>query len=91
MIYLHSPDSIMLTKLTRYAMDVVRECAEAWEKLITGKTNPGDVSLANVTVKNSPSRLNADQLPQLPPHQELAPAPIDPVMDKWFFISGAAN
>lgn len=33
-------------KLTdyRYATDVVRECAEAWEKLITGKTNPGDVS-----------------------------------------------
>ena len=28
----------------RYATDIVRECAEAWEKLITGKTNPGDVS-----------------------------------------------
>lgn len=25
-------------------MDVVRECAEAWERLITGKTQPGDVS-----------------------------------------------
>jgi hypothetical protein len=29
----------------RYATDVVRECAEAWEKLITGKTQPGDVSM----------------------------------------------
>ena len=28
----------------RYATDVVRECAEAWEKLITGKTNPGDIA-----------------------------------------------
>lgn len=28
----------------RYAMDVVRECAEAWEKLITGKTQPGGIS-----------------------------------------------
>lgn len=28
----------------RYATDVVRECAEAWERLITGKTHPGDVS-----------------------------------------------
>lgn len=28
----------------RYATDVVRECAEAWEKLIAGKTNPGDIA-----------------------------------------------
>jgi len=25
-------------------MDVVRECAEAWEKLITGKAQPGGIS-----------------------------------------------
>jgi inorganic pyrophosphatase len=28
----------------RYATDIVRECAEAWEKLITGKTPRGEVS-----------------------------------------------
>lgn len=72
-------------------MDVVRECAEAWEKLITGKTTPGDVSLTNVTVKNSPSRVGTEQLPNLPQNQELQAAPIDPSIDKWFFISGAAN
>ena len=26
-------------------MDVIRECAEAWEKLITGKTPKEDISL----------------------------------------------
>jgi len=26
-----------------------------------------------------------------PPNEDLAPAPIDPSIDKWFFISGAAN
>lgn len=31
-------------KNKKYATDIVRECAEAWEKLITGKTNPGEVS-----------------------------------------------
>lgn len=31
-------------KNKKYAMDVVRECAEAWERLITGKTAPGGVS-----------------------------------------------
>lgn len=32
-------------KDAKYAMGIVRECAEAWEKLITGKTQPGDVSM----------------------------------------------
>ena len=32
-------------KNRKYAMEIVRECAESWEKLITGKTKPGDVSL----------------------------------------------
>lgn len=27
-----------------YALDVIRECGEAWERLITGKTAPGGVS-----------------------------------------------
>ncbi|UKZ80810.1 Inorganic pyrophosphatase [Trichoderma virens FT-333] len=38
-----------------YAMDVIRECAEAWERLITGKTQPGSVSTTNVTVQHSPA------------------------------------
>jgi len=32
-------------KNKKYAMEVVRECAEAWEKLITGKTPRGEISL----------------------------------------------
>lgn len=34
----------MANNMNSYAMDVVRECAEAWERLITGKTAPGGVS-----------------------------------------------
>ena len=44
----------------------------------------------NLTVKQSPSRVNPDQLPPIPQNENLAPAPIDPSIDKWFFISGAA-
>jgi inorganic pyrophosphatase len=29
----------------RYAMDIVRECAEAWDKLIKGRSPPGEISL----------------------------------------------
>ncbi|RFU32013.1 hypothetical protein B7463_g4326, partial [Scytalidium lignicola] len=77
-------------KNKKYATDIVRECAEAWEKLITGKTTPGDISTTNLSVKQSPSRISPDQLPHIPQNENVAPAPIDPSIDKWFFISGAA-
>ncbi|KAL2154776.1 hypothetical protein VTH82DRAFT_3452 [Thermothelomyces myriococcoides] len=73
-----------------YAMDVIRECNEAWEKLITGKTAPGNIATTNLTVAHSASRVTPDQLPPVPQHQDLPPAPIDASIDKWFFISGAA-
>ncbi|KAJ8122857.1 hypothetical protein O1611_g9735 [Lasiodiplodia mahajangana] len=73
-----------------YAMDVIHECAEAWEKLITGKTQPGGISTTNLTVSHSPSRVTPDQLPPIPASENLAPEPIDSSIDKWFFISGAA-
>ncbi|KYK57708.1 Inorganic pyrophosphatase [Drechmeria coniospora] len=73
-----------------YAMDVVRECAEAWDRLMTGKAPAGEVSTANVSVANSTNRLAPNELPALPPNQELPPAKIDSSIDKWFFISGAS-
>ncbi|KAG9242127.1 inorganic pyrophosphatase [Calycina marina] len=78
-------------KNKKYATDIVRECSEAWEKLIAGKTAPGDVSITNLTVKNSAQRVSPDQLPPIGPNENLQPAPIDSSIDKWFFISGAAN
>ncbi|KAJ4394687.1 Inorganic pyrophosphatase [Gnomoniopsis smithogilvyi] len=77
-------------KNKKYAMDVVRECAEAWERLITGKTAPGGVSTTNVSVAHSPSRIDASQLPPIPANQELPAEKIDSSIDKWFFISGAS-
>ncbi|KAF4967862.1 hypothetical protein FSARC_4661 [Fusarium sarcochroum] len=73
-----------------YALDVIRECAEAWDRLLTGKTPAGGVSTTNVTVQQSPSRVSPDQLPPLPPNEELPAEKIDASIDKWFFISGAS-
>ena len=39
-----SSDGKSADSIASYAMDVIRECAEAWERLITGKTQPGSVS-----------------------------------------------
>ncbi|KAJ5566416.1 hypothetical protein N7535_008054 [Penicillium sp. DV-2018c] len=77
-------------KNKKYAEDVIRECSDAWEKLVTGKTAAGGISLANTTVENSPDRVGQDQLAAIPRNENLAPAPIDGSIDKWFFISGAA-
>ncbi|CAG7925184.1 unnamed protein product [Penicillium olsonii] len=77
-------------KNRKYAEDVIRECSDAWEKLISGKTAPGGISLANSSIEGSADRADQSKLASIPRHEELAPAPIDGSIDKWFFISGAA-
>jgi inorganic pyrophosphatase len=46
-------------------------------------------SSTNVTVPHSQDRVDPSTL-NIPKGEEKAPAPIDPSIDKWFFISGAA-
>ncbi|KAK6536327.1 Inorganic pyrophosphatase [Arthrobotrys megalospora] len=77
-------------KNKKYANDIIRETHEAWEKLITGQTDPGGISTTNLTNGNSPALTTPDSFPHIPAHQNLPPAPIDPSIDKWFFISGAS-
>ena len=43
----------------------------------------------NTTVPHSNDRTDPSKL-NLPKHEEKAPAPIDPSIDKWFYISGAS-
>jgi len=77
-------------KNKKYAMDVIRECAEAWEKLVKGEASAGDISILNTTVEKTPGHAGPSEIPAIPAGQNLPPAPIDPSIDKWFFISGAS-
>jgi len=77
-------------KNKKYAMDIVRECAEAWEKLVAGKTAKNDLSLANTTLAHSADKTDASSL-NIPSGEEKSPAPIDSSIDKWFYISGAPS
>lgn len=43
----------------------------------------------NVLVPNSPHRVDPKTL-NIPKGEDKAPAPIDPSIDKWFYISGAS-
>ncbi|KAL1923562.1 uncharacterized protein VTP21DRAFT_8542 [Calcarisporiella thermophila] len=81
-------------KNKKYALDVINECYEAWKRLITGAIPPKaekyDIQVSNVSVENSPYKVAADDevVKRIPQEQKKPAAPIDPSIDKWFFISG---
>jgi inorganic pyrophosphatase len=50
---------------------------------------PAAARSTNVSVQHSANRVDPQSL-NSPAHEEKAPAPIDPSIDKWFYISGAS-
>lgn len=53
------------------------------------ETLTNSTTSANVTIKTSPDREEPGSR-NIKRNEDLPPAPIDGVYDKWFFISGAA-
>jgi len=84
-------------KNKKYATDIIKETHEAWERLIKGdvpaKAEAYDIKVSNVSVEGSPYKVTAedDVVKSLPTAAPKTAAPIDPSVDKWFFISGTSN
>ncbi|KAK7058443.1 Inorganic pyrophosphatase [Paramarasmius palmivorus] len=78
-------------KNKRYATEIIHECHEAWRRLITGETSAPDLSTRNITIANSPDFVRRDDpvYTNIPPDSRKPPAPIDPSVSKWFYISSA--
>ncbi|KAJ7103381.1 inorganic pyrophosphatase [Mycena belliarum] len=78
-------------KNKKYATEIIHECHEAWRRLITGESPMQELSIHNITIKNSPGFIQRDQRPytDLPPDSRKPPAPIDPSVSKWWYISSA--
>ncbi|KAI0308122.1 inorganic pyrophosphatase [Multifurca ochricompacta] len=82
-------------KNKKYAAEIIHECHEAWRRLISGespaKTSNYDLSIRTVTVENSPGYVRKDDpsYTNLPPDSRKPPAPVDPAISKWFYISSA--
>jgi inorganic pyrophosphatase len=82
-------------KNKKYATEIIHECHEAWRRLAMGeapaKTAAYDLSIKNVTIQNSPGFTRTDEAAytQLPSASPKAPAPVDPSISKWFYISSA--
>jgi inorganic pyrophosphatase len=76
-------------KNKKYALDVIRECSEAWDRLVEGKVDGKDIELTNTTLPNTQHFKPAEEL-TLPPNEEVSPAPIDQSVNKWFFLAGTS-
>ncbi|KAJ6503387.1 inorganic pyrophosphatase [Mycena vitilis] len=78
-------------KNKKYATEIIHECHEAWRRLITGESPMQELSIQNITIKNSPGFIQRDhpQYTNLPADSRKPPAPIDPSVSKWWYISSA--
>jgi len=81
-------------KNKRYATEIIHECNEAWKKLIAGQGDHAnhEVSIETTTNKNSPGAVDPKEVDRkVGPDSRKPPAPIDPSIQKWFYISGSAS
>jgi len=80
-------------KNKKYATEIIHECHEAWRRLISGespaKTASYDLTIANLANSGTPGYVtrNDHTYASLPPDSRKPPAPIDPSVSKWFYIS----
>merc|ERR1712000_754489 len=49
-------------KNKKYAEEIIRECSDAWDRLVTGKQQRGDINLANTSVPHGNDRTDAAKL-----------------------------
>lgn len=56
--------------------------------MISGASDKKDISTTNISVEDSPDKVETEHAHANVPAADVQPAaPIDPSVDKWFFIS----
>jgi len=80
-------------KNKKYATEIIHECHEAWRRLVMGEspavTPTYNLSIRNVTIPQSLGFVSMDDpaYQSLPQDSRKPPAPIEPSVSKWFYIS----
>ncbi|KAM7208172.1 putative inorganic pyrophosphatase [Naviculisporaceae sp. PSN 640] len=69
----------------KFAEKIIGECEQAWKRLIQGKAERGDVSIENTTLEGTPGKLDPGEV-DLPPGEDLSPAPIEEDLNEWVFL-----
>ncbi|KAJ2777198.1 Inorganic pyrophosphatase [Coemansia javaensis] len=72
-----------------YAVDVIKETAEAWSDLVSGKSEAGKISLANTQLGNNNTLAEGAADAIAAGGTSAGAPPIDQSLHKWFFISGS--
>jgi len=75
-------------KNKKYATEIIHECHEAWRRLMFDKI-PSEISIHNLTVHGSRGIISNEDsnYANLPLDSRKPPAPIEPSVSKWFYIS----
>ncbi|EMR11380.1 inorganic pyrophosphatase [Pneumocystis murina B123] len=73
-------------KNKKYALEIIQECSESWDRLISGESDLRGINCTNTMVSHSPFYTTENI--HIPPGENNPPAPKDPSIDKWFYISG---
>ncbi|CEH18515.1 inorganic pyrophosphatase [Ceraceosorus bombacis] len=68
---------------------VIHECNEAWKRLVGGQADPAGVSIVNSTQQGTKG-FNDSSIGNVPAANPQPSGPIDPSIDKWFFISSSS-
>lgn len=77
------------TKNREFAENVIDETHKHWKELINGATDKKDLDLTNVTVEGSPfqqEQINSQAIVDKVPAAN-GTGPVDPIVDKWHFVS----
>ncbi|KAG4304439.1 hypothetical protein PORY_002149 [Pneumocystis oryctolagi] len=73
-------------KNKKYAHEIISECRDAWNRLITKKSLSNTINCTNVTLSYSPFYSN--ECLCIPHGENFQDPRRDSSIDKWFFISG---
>jgi len=78
-------------KNKKYATEIIHECHEAWRRLISDANlaSTYNLSIRNITIEGSADfiRMDKSAYTSLPQDSRKPPAPIEPSVSKWFYIS----
>jgi inorganic pyrophosphatase len=69
-----------------FAIKIVEETSQAWNRLISAQTPKNDISCSTRTQKTSPYLLTPDQEALIPKENIKAPLAVDPIHSAWSFV-----
>ncbi|KAK0642927.1 inorganic pyrophosphatase [Cercophora newfieldiana] len=68
-----------------FAEGVIGGCHRGWKRLVMGEVECAEASLENTTLEGTPGKMDPGDV-DLPPNEDLSPAPIEDDLGRWYFV-----